>query len=319
MHLSELLENPIFSKGSVPEWMIGCFKRKSITFANGKTDRDTIVYWLQSRNLTVDLRLPVESEQVKAKDLKACSLTDLHTMLDYEGWSAESVWQNDQLSWQGGASFQLHNRWPAPAELKRVGDCMIEFAPSGAYVEDWRLQSVETGPLVGLRLIEEAELNSGRICHRDGALIINGNWVGLVLGRPHPLALDEGSELSSNLLSDDLVGSIDGGLSKSSVSELIFQFETSVGYGNLADGYQVLSSTRSERVRKQVLDLDGFEFNAKGTELTQHFTRNGLSYRRRFEIDSLEGRFDYRASTPQNSDADTWFQKEEKTLARYLS
>ncbi len=37
--------------------MLGCFRRRCISFANGESDEQTIVYWFQSRNFTIDLRL----------------------------------------------------------------------------------------------------------------------------------------------------------------------------------------------------------------------------------------------------------------------
>ncbi|WP_320819362.1 hypothetical protein [Thalassolituus sp.] len=39
MHLKQLLEQYSHTATTgVPEWMIGCFKRRSISFANGMTD-----------------------------------------------------------------------------------------------------------------------------------------------------------------------------------------------------------------------------------------------------------------------------------------
>jgi len=88
------------------------------------------------------------------------------------------------LSWQEAqACFQLHNRWVEPAILKRVGNCMMEFYPSDAYIEDWHLQPVDSAALIGLRLIEERDLASGKVRHKGGGLIVGGDYAGLVLGR----------------------------------------------------------------------------------------------------------------------------------------
>lgn len=116
---------------SVPEWVLGAFSRRSISFADGLTDTDTRVFWLQSRGLTIDLRLPLPRDQPVLTDHSdaICAMSDL------EGWYAHTCWENNLLSWCNGASYQLHNRWPEPAQLRRVGNCMVEFAPSGAYVE----------------------------------------------------------------------------------------------------------------------------------------------------------------------------------------
>ena len=118
---------------SVPDWMLGFYKRYAISFANGTSDLHTHVCWLQSRNLTIDLRLPLEADQVSAKPLAGYSAAELQVLANYEGWTANAVWDGAALSWRPtDVSLQLHNRWPEPALLKRVGNCMVEFCASAA-------------------------------------------------------------------------------------------------------------------------------------------------------------------------------------------
>jgi len=45
---------------------------------------------------------------------------------------------------------------------------LIEYAPSGAYVEDWRLQPSGDGPLIGMSLLEERDAKTGQVTHRGG-------------------------------------------------------------------------------------------------------------------------------------------------------
>src|SRR5262245_58450818 len=97
----------------VPDWMPGFWKRYSISFANGMTDLHTHVCWVQSRNFTIDLRLPLERDQVPAKPLNEYSKEELQVLANYEGWKAPSVWDGTQLSWgDTDVTLQLHNRWP---------------------------------------------------------------------------------------------------------------------------------------------------------------------------------------------------------------
>jgi hypothetical protein len=59
MNLQELITGHALRPApGLPDWMLGWFKRHSISFADGLTDVDTHVCWLQSRNFTIDLRLP---------------------------------------------------------------------------------------------------------------------------------------------------------------------------------------------------------------------------------------------------------------------
>lgn len=316
MHLKELIErHQQKAHHSIPESMIGCFKRRSISFANGLTDTKTHVFWLQGRNLTIDLRLPIEVDQVNVDQIQRHTLHDLTAeelsqLANYEGWSANTKWKNNQLSWSGGTSFQIHNRWPEPAILSRVGDCMMEFSPSNAYVEDWRIKSRQPGPLVSLELIEEKDLSTETCRHRGGALIINGNWAGLVLGRSKDISIN-----SENLQLRDLLKSKTS--NKKLVNE-IFSFETSVAEGSLDDGFKIRFSTQPGIVNSSIFPLEGFEFDAKQNEVFQLFNEDDHTILRRFSIDTIEPLFHYSGSTEWTEDSKSWFEKEQRTLGRYL-
>lgn len=308
MNLLELLERHPYSPAhSVPEWMLGCFRRRSISFANGETDRSTIVYWFQSRTFTIDLRLPLLDEQAPAIDLAHCSQEQLKVLANYEGWVADSHWDGALMSWQNETSLQVHNRWPEPAELRRIGNCMIEFAPSGAYVEDWRSQLNETGPLIGLRLIEESSPVTGQRLHRGGGLIVCGNHAALVLGRSEALEPDTG--VLPELVADAETDSVR--------LQQLFNFETSVAQGAIDTGYTVVHSTCPERVGQALLNLDGFEWLAENQRLRQIVTINGHLRERLFEVDCIEHTVNFSSITDTSAEVKAWFEKESGTLTRY--
>ena len=59
MNLFEILKKIPESQnfvGPIPSYLYGAFRRKSISFFNGLTDENTIVYWFQSRSFTIDFR-----------------------------------------------------------------------------------------------------------------------------------------------------------------------------------------------------------------------------------------------------------------------
>lgn len=311
MHLKQLLEqSPVVAKHSIPEWMIGCFKRRSISFANGITDAHTRVFWLQGRNLTIDLRLPKIQEQVQ-KTWNVCNQEELQKLVDYEGWYADSLWEDDILSWCGGTSFQIHNRWPEPAILNRVGDCMIELSPNSTYVEDWRLKSRSQGPLVSLRLIEEINLTTGDCRHRDGALIINGDWAGLVLGRSNEIICETKNTQLRDLLKQKQT--------TPGFCEQVFNFETSVAQGSLENGYIVAHSTQATRLERPLFCLDGFDIDKSKNEIIHTFLGDDKEkIQRRFAIDTFEQTFHYHPTTKMADESQTWFEEEHQTLGRYL-
>lgn len=308
MNLIELLKlHPHKPDVTVPEWMLGCFRRKSISFANGETDSDTIVYWFQSRNFTIDLRLPRVDDQVPALKLPGYTQDQLIALANYEGWVADSHWNGSRINWLNETSFQVHNRWPEPAELRRIGNCMIEFAPSGAYVEDWRSQLNEVGPLIGLRLVEESSPVTGQRFHRGGGLIVCGEHAALVLGRSEALEPDTGT-LS------DLVA--DAGTDSTRLQQL-FNFETSVAQGSIDTNYTVTHSTCPARVGHSLIDLDGFEWLPESHRLRQIVTVEGQLRERIFDIDCLENQVNFSSITETNAEVNTWFERESGTLTRY--
>lgn len=311
MHIQDLLQKHQQKPSvSVPDWMLGCFKRRSISFANGQTDIDTHVFWLQSRNITIDLRLPIAIDQVKAKPLSFCSAEELHALANYEGWYAETTWQDELLSWSGGTALQTNNRWPEPAILFRTGDCMMEFSPNNTYVEDWRIKSRTAGPLVGLRLIDETNITQGKVTHRDGALIINNDWAGLVLGREAPLAMPTHKTKLREF--------VDQHHADKNLIEQAFNFETSVAVGGVETGFTVAYSTQPERNTQPLLDLNGFDFDKENNQIYHHFEQNGEKFVRRFTIDTIEADVAFSAITEFAPEAEQWFNDEIETLGRYL-
>ncbi|MET0542685.1 MAG: hypothetical protein ABWZ88_13115 [Variovorax sp.] len=307
MHLQEIIaRHPRRPAGRVPDWMMGLYRRHCIAFADGTSDIETQVFWLQSCNFSIDLRLPRQDQIVAtAKPWAAYSKAELEVLGNYEGWVAESDWDGVQLVWREPTALQLHDRWPEPAPLQRVGNCMVEFAPSGAYVEDWRLRPSKPGPLVGLRLIEETDVNTGRVLHRGGGLIVSGDHAGLVLGRVEP-PVGDGSFRQQVLASTGNEQDL----------RSLFNFETSIARGSMQNGFSVTHSTLPGRVGQPLFAQDGFCIDADGM-VRQVLTRDGITRERRFEVDVIQPEMHWPDSTPQTDAASAWRERESATLSRY--
>ncbi len=308
MTLEELLSNHNRrAESSVPDWMLGCFRRRCISFANGESDQSTIVYWFQSRNFTLDLRLPTHADQPPYRPWADYSACEIQKIANYEGWQAECEWNGDTLSWHGGCSRQFNNRWPEPARLYRIGNCMIEFAPSGAYVEDWRVQASLGTALVGLRLIEEINPLTGECLHRGGGLIICGDHAALVLGRPEPIQSTASTlpeYVAACRSSENLAKALD--------------FETSVAHGSFTKGFHIIHSTHANRLGQPLFLNDGFEWQADGDRLYHRYmTADGEPRERHYQIDTFEPFVNFGLATMTTPEAAEWFKREAKTLTRY--
>lgn len=299
-------ERPYQPATSVPDWMLGCWKRYSISFADGTSDTRTHVCWLQSRNFTIDLRLPVEQDQAPAKAMEEYNAQELRALANYEGWVAGSRWDGRALSWlPADTSLQLHNRWPEPAILQRVGNCMIEHCSSQSYVEDWRLQASAPGPLIGLRLVHERNLETGALRHLGGGLIVVGDHAALVLGRSTPVA-------SHRPLREQVAQAHDD----PEALRALFDFETSVGHRASGGDFTVRWSTCPQRLNQVLSPWDGFTPQLDG-RLLQRTEVNGTAVERLYSVDCMEALHTFSLETPHTSDGQRWMQEEEETLRRY--
>lgn len=289
MNLAELLEAlPITDLDDLafPRRLLGAFRRKSITFCDGTTDEQTVVYWFQSRSFTIDLRLP------DAAATPVCLR---------QGWVGSTLWDQAtaQLSWTIDRSYQPHNQWPEPASLSFIGNCVLEFAPSGAYVEDWRQQS-SRGTLLGLRLSSMTDARTGQILPMEGGLILAGEHAAYAQSRLP--ALDDALRSAASL---------EQALTEGITERDIESYEVSVAI----DGDLLTHSTRPERLGHAIaagdfhLDSDGF--------ITLSKTIDGRPYLLRFSLDLHLPDFVFDCRTTSSPEALEWMAREKEHLARH--
>jgi len=288
----------------VPDWTRGCFRRRSITFSAGATDAETQVVWLQSRGLTADLRLPAGYPRLTgAAPLAERAREVLVALADGEGGLARTIWDGRAMSWWDWTSFQTHDRWPEPGLLARVGDCLTEHAPSGAYVEDWRLQPSADGALIGLRLVEERDAETGHVCHRGGGLVVCGDHAALVRGRPAPLPV-------TGTVAD--IVRAHGG--DRSLMRAVFAFEAS--YATRAgDGtFIVGASTDPLRLGHALLDTTGFARDERDGVVIQRAHEGGARVERVFTVDTLEANVAFPLATEASAEGQRWLAREGPAL-----
>lgn len=309
MHLFELCEAaPSGARGGVPDWVLGCFRRRSITFFTGQEDAVTEVVWLQSRGLTADFRrTPPRLPAASLAAIVELPLSELVALARVEGGVGRTRWDGELMHWTDWTAFQNHAKWPEPGRLTRVGSSMIEVAPSGAYVEDWRFQPVSGGPLVGLRLIDERDGGDGAILHRGGGLVICGEHAGFVRGRAEPLP--DGERL------EDFVRA-----HARDAAALARVFGCDAAYGVAAentDGFTAALATLPWREGEPLLSLEGFELLSDGT-ISQRVEERGRRIERRFTIDTLEPEFRAALATAAPDGTAEWFEHEVRPLLATL-
>lgn len=150
---------------AVPASLVGCWMRRYIRFKDGHEDRTTRVIWLQTPFGLADMRIAAERPDLATRQsLQDCTVEELIalaaqdcgcgvTLLDTETKPhATATWERGEH----GFAIQPVVNFPEPGwmEWREDGTCMMEWAPSGAYEEDWRLQPNSQGFAAHLALLD---------------------------------------------------------------------------------------------------------------------------------------------------------------------
>jgi len=269
----------------IPDFLYGAFRRKSISFFNGLTDENTIVYWFQSRSFTIDLRLKSQTGTA---------------VQERQGWIGNTLWDSASqlLSWEvkDYANYQNHVQWPEPAKLHAIGNCILKFSPSHVYVEDWR-QQVQRGLFLGLRLQSAIEVQSGQSLEMDGGLIICADHIAYALTRL--------PEVQSAVAQMDLKA-IDP-----TVFALLESFEFSIG----TDGQTKTYSTRTSETGK-TFNLENFEV-LNESSLIQRVVLDDRKIDLIFELDIYQPDYHFQYTTSTTTQAENWLKSEQDHLMHH--
>ncbi len=136
---------------TVPARLLGCWYRRYIRFADGTEDTGTRVVWVQTLSGVGDIRIAANRPDLRTRDgLEDCSKEELLALAEQDCFCGVTLFDENAkpfptARWPKESylfRFQPVITFPEPGwmEWREDGTCMIERAPSGAYVEDWRLQ-----------------------------------------------------------------------------------------------------------------------------------------------------------------------------------
>ncbi len=153
---------------TVPELMLGCWRRAWIELSNGSRDETTSVVWLQTDSSMVDIRVDTVRRGLSdRRSFRDCTDDDLRAIAASDASSGftecgpvvvgASGLRQATASWHTrghGVNFQPVSAFPEPGEMSwnEDGTVMFERAPSGAYREEWRLVPGSREPLAVSRI-----------------------------------------------------------------------------------------------------------------------------------------------------------------------
>jgi hypothetical protein len=193
---------PAVATQTVPDLMLGCWRRAWIEFADGTIDDTTTVVWLQTNSQMVDVRIPADRRNLaRRRGFDECTIDDLRSLAASDASSGftdcgpvtmdPSGERSATATWHTrghGVNLQPVSAYPEPGLMtwSDDGTVMFERAPSGAYTEEWRLVPGSRDPLTVRSIGSNAVYRAG-----DIAVVVRDRVV--AIPRPARLAdlLDE--------------------------------------------------------------------------------------------------------------------------------
>jgi hypothetical protein len=308
MTLDELASaTPRASPAPTPSWTWGCFRRRGITYASGQEDAEARAVRLQGQGLTGELRVPAWRPDVSGREgLEACSVEELLELCAVDGRVADAAFANGSMTWDNPSSFQPYAQWPEPGQMQRVGAGLIEFAPSGAHMQDWRLQPGSGGLHVALRLMFETGLD-GLTRPRDGGLILCGDHCLFSLDRRRPLPSDAPVQQQMRQAGDPFA-----------FADMAFDGETSYARRQADGTFKIELSTHPFSEGRAAPVLEDFIPTSISEVLRQVIGEGKERIVRQWRIDTLIPDATVSAVTEADKAGSAWLKKEGKALLRNL-
>jgi hypothetical protein len=178
--------------------MLGCWRRAWIEFSDGTRDDTATVVWLQTESMMVDVRIPADRPDLSNRAaLNECSIDELRGIASSDASSGftecgppvvgDDGVRSATASWHTrghGVNFQPVSAFPEPGLMTWNDDAtvMMERAPSGAYVEEWRLVPGSRHPLIVTHIADATTYRAGPV-----AVIVRDRGVPI----PRPARLHE--------------------------------------------------------------------------------------------------------------------------------
>lgn len=141
--LAALLRSPVdFGPQTVPDALIGCWRRNWIRHGDGEPRRDVHVVWLQTASGMGDVRIDPSRPPLLTDSSCGITVVD-ETTAPYP----TARWEDGDH----GFAQQPEPNFPEDGWLEwRSPTVMWERAPSGAYVEEWERLPYDHGTVVHL-------------------------------------------------------------------------------------------------------------------------------------------------------------------------
>jgi hypothetical protein len=181
-----------------PDWLVGLWRRKSISYSSGARDLTTCCYWGQTRHLYVDIRIPADRPlPATGRSFADYSLKGLQALANQRGFAGHILLQGDRCTWIRCIDYQPDTGRPDTGRLRCDGDVLYEVGEASsvvgdAYVEVYRREAHGRDRLIALRQAHGTGSDAGDA--RGAVLLIIGDR--FLFARPRPTPLPPAETLS---------------------------------------------------------------------------------------------------------------------------
>jgi len=121
----------------VPDWLVGVWRRRLIAFPDGREDRTTTVFWLQTRSTFADIRLPQESLVLQKLPRSALPAEALLVLARQDGFAGHTTLDGDLCTWHRWISYRPPGPTADAGRLRLEAGLLIEEGVHAVYREDW--------------------------------------------------------------------------------------------------------------------------------------------------------------------------------------
>lgn len=110
-----------------PNWLVGLWRRESIEMRDGTLDRTTRVFWGQTRNLFVDIRIPSDRPAPPGgRGFEDFTLEELGQIAEQHAFAGHVAVDGDRCTWHRCIDYQPNTGRPDTGRLRLEGDILHE-------------------------------------------------------------------------------------------------------------------------------------------------------------------------------------------------
>jgi hypothetical protein len=182
-----------------PDWLVGLWRRDSITLSDGTVDRTTRVYWGQTKTLYVDIRVPADRPNLRGcRSFGQLTHDNIRRLAEQHGFAGHIMVADLKCTWTRVVDYQPDTGRPDTGRLRLEGDALYEMGEASSvigsgYEEVYRRERRGDDLRAALRLAGAEGKEFGGEAAQGAILVILDDR--FLFARPRPVGLPRADAL----------------------------------------------------------------------------------------------------------------------------